>query len=122
MENQRRHARIGQGFSVSFHEINDILGSGERSKNLSESGLCLPLNHYYEVGSLLELEIRSDELKVSVKAVARVAWIIRQDNRELPFQAGLEFTDIAPAQRELLRECIKRHLASGGQQDVRWFD
>lgn len=122
MKNQRRYVRISKSLEVSFRAVKGFLGSGTRNKNISESGICLPMGQYFCVGSLLKLEISSDEFKTPIKALARVVWITNQNNSKFPFEAGLEFLEILPVQWDMLRDYINRHSLEEGQQGIRWLD
>ena len=121
-EEKRRYVRIDKRFSVSFRKVKDFLSSGSRNKNISEGGICLPLYQYFPEGSLLEVEINSDDFKAPIKAKVRLVWIVKKADPSFPFEAGLEFLEIAPAEREELRNYIKNYAAEGGEQDIRWID
>lgn len=120
MENRRKHVRINKSLEVSFRKARDFMRSGARNKNISESGVCLPTAQYFSVGSLLEVEISLIDFKAPVKAVARVMWIVKKDDGNFPFEVGLEFLEILPAQRDMLRDYIKHNLPEKGQEGMRW--
>jgi c-di-GMP-binding flagellar brake protein YcgR len=122
MKEQRRYVRIDKTFAVSFHKVKGLLHSGTRTKDISEGGVCLPLDQYFCVDSLLEIEIRCDDFKGPLKALVRIVWIVNRYNSEFPFEAGLEFLEIPPVQRDILRDYINRYVAEGGQQEIRWID
>ncbi len=121
VENQRRHVRISKSLEVSFRAVKGFLRSGTRNKNISESGICLPISQHFSVGSLLEMEISSDDFKAPIKALARVAWITNHSDVKFPFEAGLEFLEISPDQRDILRDYINHHSTEDGQQGMRWL-
>jgi len=57
MKEQRQFIRVDKSFEVAFYEVKEFLHSGSRSKNISEGGICLPVNRNFAVGSLLKVEI-----------------------------------------------------------------
>lgn len=122
MENRRKHVRINKSLEVSFHKAKDFLRSGARNKDISESGICLPTAQYFPVGSILEVEISLVDFKAPVKVVARVMWVAKKDNSQFPFEVGLEFLEILPAQRDMLRDYIKHNLPEKGQEGMRWVE
>ena len=122
MNNQRKFIRINKSLEVSFSGVKDLLRSGKRNKDLSEGGICLPLDKYFPVGSMLNIEIRFDDFKMPIKALAKIAWITNTNNTRLPFEAGLKFIDISPSQRDILRDYIKRNTPADGQAGMQWVE
>ena len=122
MGNKRKAIRVSSTLEISFREVENDSFSGARGKNISETGICIPLIHIPAADSLLEVEIRSDGFKTSVKTIARVAWIVSRSEGKFPFEAGLEFLDLRPVERDVLRDYINRSAAKGGEQDIRWID
>lgn len=120
-QERRRYVRINKGFKVSYLEVGDHLKGEAQSRNISEGGICLPLDRHFGEGTFLELEIYPEELKAPIKALARIVWITDRHAGRLPFEAGFQFLEIAPDQRDKLRDYIKRFLAQGGE-GVRWIE
>lgn len=121
MDNKRRTVRVSATLKVLFHEVESDFLSGSCGKNISETGLCIPLTHIPS-GSFLEVEIQSDGLKPSVKATARIAWIANRTGDKFPFEAGLELVNLGPVDRAALHSYIARCSAPGEAPDIRWID
>jgi c-di-GMP-binding flagellar brake protein YcgR len=120
MENRRTGIRVSATLSVSFHEVeSDFLG-GSSGKNISEAGLCIPLTHILPIGSSLEIEIRSLDFGARVKAIARIAWVAPRDGK-YPFEAGLEFLNLGPIDRDAIQYYIAHSAAKGETQEIRWI-
>lgn len=89
MSENRKAVRLNASLEVSFRKLKALMRSGGRIKNISETGICMPLTQQFEVGSALEMEIRSMHFKSPVKAVVKVAWVKQTNNPKFPFEAGL---------------------------------
>ena len=122
MDDRRKWVRLNKGLAFSFRQVNGFLRSGGRTKNISPGGLCFPLGSYFPVGTLLEIEIHFEDFKIPVKALTRVIWVIQHNNRDLPFEVGVEFLEIPPNQRDMLHAYIKRYPSEGGSSPVQWDD
>ncbi len=107
---------------VSYKVKNTCLAGGLRLKNVSETGLCIPSKHYFPIDSLLELEIRSDDLKEPIKALARVARVTDRSDGKFRCEVGLVFLDLPLVKQNMLQDCIKRSIAQGGTKDITWLD
>ena len=107
MKTGARAVRVRSDLKVSFREVAGDFPSGSTGKNISENGLCIPLTHL-PTGTLLEVVIRSAEFKKPFKATARVAWITNRNDVNYPYEAGLEFLDLGPAERKILRTFIEQ--------------
>ena len=121
MENRRTGIRVSATPIVSVHEVESDAVDGSNGKNISETGLCIPLTHRLPVGSSLEIEICSLDFGASVKAVARIAWVAPREG-PYPFEAGLEFLNLGPIDREAIQYYIAHSAANGGTQEIRWID
>ena len=121
MVNRRTGIRVSATPVVSVHEVDSDFVGGSNGKNISETGLCIPLTHELAVGSSLELEICSLDFGARVKAVARIAWVAPRDGK-FPFEAGLEFLNLGPIDREAIQYYIAHAAANGGLQEIRWID
>jgi len=107
---------------VSYLEIQSSYLSGSPGKNISDTGICIPLIHFSAAGSLLELEIHSADFKGSVKTVAQVAWIEARSKGKHPFEAGLKFVNLLATELKTIHAYIACSAAQGGEQEIRWLD
>ncbi len=120
MGEKRKAPRARTIAVVSFKVQSARLAGGTRIKDISESGICIPSKLHFEVGSTLELEIRSDDLKVPVKTLARVVWIAPRQGK-FPFEVGLDFLQLPEDVHAVLRDYV-RGLIDQGQKDVSWLE
>ena len=122
MEEKRKSPRVRANAVVSFKVKSAKLASGSRVKDISESGIGIPLKQYYSVNSILELEVRSDDLKEPIKATARVVRIANRDKGKFQFEVGVELLDFPFAKLNILHDYIQRIIAQGEDQDISWLD
>ena len=110
MENRRKSKRVSSNLVVIFRVKSSRLASGSRIKDISGTGVCIPLNHYFPVGSLIELEMRAYHLKGPIKASARIVRTSIQENSMSKFEMGIEFIDFPAAHRNRLNEYIHQAM------------
>jgi len=111
MDDRRKSARKDANLKISFRKMKHYLFSGSRVKNISEIGICMPVNINIPVGSLLEVEIVFDEINTSMYALARVVRVDERDNSRYRFDMGLEFLNLTPEKQNTLRDYIHRSMA-----------
>ena len=109
MKDKREAVRVGARLEVLYRKTEAPLIIGSRVKDLSEVGLRVPLKTHYDVGTLLEIEIRSEVLKKSIKAMAKIMRVIHTKEKNHPFEAGLKFISLSSEQQELINQYIKEH-------------
>jgi hypothetical protein len=122
MDEKRKSLRARTGAVVSFKVQASRLAGGSRIKDISDSGICIPSKVYFAVGSILELEIRSDDLSEPVKTLARVVRVVNRDKGKFPFEVGLVFVHLPIAEQNMLHDYIRRAVAQGINQDISWLD
>jgi len=90
-----------------------ILSSGSRIKNISETGLCFLSSSYIPVESIVEMEIRTDDLPGPMKIWARVVKTANLNDSKFKFELGVVFLDIDYdyVKRKALHDYIERHVA-----------
>lgn len=120
MDDRKRAVRVASTLEVSFRKVESNLFTGARSKNVSETGLCIPLT-YFPDDSLFEIVIHTADSKDAIKAIARVAWVVTRSEGKFPFEAGLELLNLLPLERETLRKLVARSNAKGGESEIRWI-
>lgn len=111
MENKRKSPRGNISLKVSFRKMKNYLFSGSRIKNISETGLCMPLNVYFPVDSLLEVEVYLDESDVAIYGLARVVRVAERNNSRYRFDVGLEFLNLPHEKQKILRDYIHRFMS-----------
>lgn len=117
MEEKRRSPRINANLRMTFRKDKSYLVTGAHTKDISETGLCMPLNLHFPVNSLLEVAIPLDVPKASIKTLARVtrstnrvANITDRNNDRYRFDVGLEFLDLPTDIRNILHDYIHYHM------------
>ena len=121
MEEKRKVSRIKVNAVVSYRIKNIRLAGGTRVQDISELGICIPTTQFIPVDSILELEIRSDDLKEPIKTLAKVTRVVHRSGGKYQFEVGLEFVDFPRVRLNELCDFIKISLAQVNQ-DVSWFD
>ena len=115
MEDRRRAIRKDANLRISFRKMKNYLFSGSRVKNISEVGICMPVNINFPVTSLLEVEIVFDEINTSMFALARVVRTVERNNKQnktrYRFDIGLEFLSLSPEKQNILRDYINRSMS-----------
>jgi len=122
MDEKRKSPRIRTSAVVSYKVQAARLAGGSRIKDISETGICIPSKVYFPVDSILELEIRSDDLEKPIKVLAKVVRIANRDKGKFSFEVGLLFLGVPPDQFDILHGYIRRLIAQGGSQDISWLD
>lgn len=122
MEEKRKHPRIKANVLVSYKVKTSRLLGGSHIKDISESGIGLPSKHYFPIDTILELEVKSDDFKEPLKALAKVVRIANLNNNKFQFEVGVEFLDLTPARRNMLHDYISQAIAQGVDQNITWFD
>jgi len=111
MENKRKAPRGNVNLKATLRKIKRSLSSGSRIKDISETGMCMPLNLYFPVDTLLEVEILFEDLNISIFALARVVRIAERNNSRYRFDVGFEFLNLALEKQEFLREYVHNTLS-----------
>ena len=121
MDNKRKTSRVIARLEGTVSKDKRLILYAARIKDVSETGICVQLKQYFEVGALLEIEVRSDEFRVPLKGTTRVMWIRHRDSQRFPYEAGLQFVEILPADRAKLCGYVLHSLQRGGK-DIPWLD
>ena len=77
------------------------------TKDISGAGIRLPLERELAAGTLLkvQLDLLKDEKKIELNA--RVIWVSPvPDDRDYPYEAGIEFIDVGVADRIMISNCV----------------
>jgi len=111
MENKRKAPRGNVNLKASLRKIKKSLSSGSRITDISETGMRMPLNLYFPVDSLLEVEIIFEDLNISILTLARVARITERNNSRYRFDVGFEFLNLPLEKQDLLRKYVHQSLS-----------
>lgn len=106
MEERRKYVRIDNSLSVSYRVLKSYLTSSSHSRNISEGGISLPINHKFDPGVVLALKIQIIEWDISIKAVGEVVWIKELKDAAFTFLTGIKFIEIDPEGYAKLRKYI----------------
>ena len=106
MVEKRNSTRMIEPFVVSFKAKNTLLSFGSRIKDISETGACLSSHQYFPIDTLLEMEIRSYDSKISVKTLARIIRTANCNDSKFKFELGLVFLNPPLAKWDMLYNYI----------------
>ena len=121
MDEKRNRPRVRANAIVSFKVKTIRLVGSARIKDISETGICFPSKVYFPLDSILEVEVRSENLKNPIKASARVVRMTRRNNSKFPFEVGLQFLDIPIVNQSAFMDYIQLAIAQG-DQSIGWLD
>lgn len=107
MQEQRQSVRLIKPLLVSYQKLTDYMRSPSRSKDISDTGICLLVFHSLEVGTTLKLSIDFKDNSTPTTAIGEVVWLKRRNNAEYPFEAGIKFVEINAANRRKISDYIK---------------
>lgn len=122
MSERRKYIRISDSLIISYRALNAFLRSGSRTKDISQTGICLPIPQRLEPGALLELEIHLREFEKTIVVTGKVVWIKERKNAQFPFEAGIEFIKIDPSDRDKIFSYINEKLKNNTSTEVHWLE
>jgi c-di-GMP-binding flagellar brake protein YcgR len=105
---RRKYFRVALPLLVSYtvvdvpQEIKELY-----AKDISGSGMRIPLIDNLAVGTLLkvELDLLKEERKIQLDA--KVIWVSPvPDDRQYPYEAGIEFINVDLADRIMISNCV----------------
>jgi len=108
MDERRKYIRIDNSLSVSYRVLKGYLTSSSRSRNISEGGICLPINHKFDPGVVLALKIQILEWDISIRAVGELVWVKKLKDETFTFLTGIKFIQIDPEEYAKLRKYITK--------------
>ena len=80
---------------------------GDKSKNISEGGLCLNIGEAVNAGDVLDLMIKLPNQK-TLRSKGRVQWVKESQVVTKRYDVGLEFLDISAQDREEMKAFVLR--------------
>ena len=108
IENKRKSARGCVSIKVSYRKAESILVSASRIKDISETGICIPIDLNLPLNSIVELNIPFEDFKCTIKTTARVVRVLPRTGNSGPrFEVGFEFPDLPIHQRNMIRRSIE---------------
>ena len=107
-ENKRKSSRGSASIKVTYRRPETILVSTSRIKDISETGLCIPIDLNLPLNSIVELTISFEDFNTSIKTSARVVRVTPRSGNSGPrFEVGLEFAELPIHQRNMIRRTIE---------------
>ncbi|MFH1045686.1 MAG: PilZ domain-containing protein [Candidatus Omnitrophota bacterium] len=119
VERRRAERRIGV-LEVHYHLRSKLTAGGSLSTNVSDAGLRFPVRQKLEPGTLLDLEIYSRQTQEHIFVSAKVVWLKELKSHECPFEIGVAFLHLQPADLETLEVLMNKFQK--GQSDISWID
>ena len=107
MRQIRRHARINASLPVKYWLLKTLLGHSCHTKNISESGICLPVANRFETGRKLMLNIDLPNSQEALQIVGEIKWLREVGGIQAPFEAGIQFSQINPSAQQQIIQYIK---------------
>ena len=117
MSERRRHPRISKPVNVTHRMLQQALRAGSRIKNISESGIRIPIIRKLEPGTTIQLEIRLVEFQEPIVTMGKVIWLRTRNDVDYPFEAGIKFLELSLADRNKIRNS----LSKGGHAEIEWI-
>ena len=105
---RRRYPRINDILRISYQIANDDLHYNCSSKDISEGGIRLNLYENIKTGTSMKLGIYLEDVAQPTWTIGRIVWTKDTHGREYPYEAGIEFSILAPD----FRANIHNHIQS----------
>ncbi|OGX18967.1 MAG: hypothetical protein A3K83_04795 [Omnitrophica WOR_2 bacterium RBG_13_44_8b] len=105
---RRRYPRVNDILRISYQIGNDDLRYNCSSRDISEGGIRLNLYENIKTGTAIKLGIHLEDVAQPCWTIARIVWIKGTPGRDYPFEAGIEFSVLAPD----FRASIHNHIQS----------
>ncbi|MFH0877020.1 MAG: PilZ domain-containing protein [Candidatus Omnitrophota bacterium] len=112
MQEKRQFVRLDVNVKVNWEKIvGEAPEPSEKenvSRNISEGGICLIVYEQLGVGEKIKLDIELPSQK-KIAATGRIAWINEfaiGQVQEKRYDAGIEFLEISPQDREEIKKFV----------------
>ena len=92
MLDKRGAPRITKTFSVKYWPMSNLLGSSSATKDISSTGVRIPLYHRLEPGIEVKLNIQIEDSKDPFETTGQVRWLKKIEDLRFAFEAGIEFS------------------------------
>jgi len=105
---RREGARVSGRINISFKRASDFFKA--YIANVGEGGLFIHTTKNLPVGSLLDLEFSLPDTNQSITTKGKVVWARPQDmsTEKMPPGMGIQFIDMNPNDRELVKNYIAK--------------
>ena len=127
MKERREYIRLSDSLQIGYKVVTlDAGDAGSISRNIGGGGICFPTKHNLSNGDTLQLEIRLPELPEPIAATAEVVWVRAktdmQKDRDFLYIVGIHFTQIDPLDRGKILNYVRRRIAEGEHEEIKWID
>jgi len=101
-ENKRKYPRLDISLDTRYRVLESLGEHAETvTKNISERGICIPLDEHVEPGTRLEITITIPNEPVPVQGIGQIAWVRKNESTGL-YEAGIELVHIKKQDRDRL--------------------
>ncbi len=104
MQDRRRSPRLDVVLKVRFETKEDLQNA--LIHNISQMGMYLATDTPFDVGYRFLMEIDLPNEKGQVKGACEVIWVNLIEVKDCPKGMGVQFTDLAPKDQQLLHEYL----------------
>ena len=125
MEERRRYVRLDTRLRINYRVLpQSPTRENSETLDIGGGGIRIFLTAPLKVGTLLELEIFLPEEATPVRCQGKVVWVeefaIYQGTREerKDVEAGVEFSDIAPQDRDRIIKYVILGYAHTGERET----
>ncbi|MFC1658414.1 PilZ domain-containing protein [Candidatus Omnitrophota bacterium] len=101
-KNRRHHVRVSKNLEISYQVINDVLRYGSHSMDVSKGGIRFPAIQRLKPETVMELEIRLQDIVKPIAATGEVVWLSRKKSGQFPYEVGVKFIQISSIDVEIL--------------------
>ena len=113
--NQRKFPRLNVRCEISLHPQPDADSMPTQTENIGAGGVCVILPRALERFSRCWIRLGLDDHLPSVDCQGRIVWAVptqaQAGARKKTFDTGVEFVDIDPSVRELIRRFVDSKMA-----------
>jgi len=102
MEERRKYTRMDESVTTKYRILKTALKDRSSTKDLSVSGVRLPVVRRFPPGTVLVLEFFIPQRIKPIIATGKVVWLEENVTAKPPFEVGIEFIDIDLLERDQL--------------------
>ncbi len=102
MEERRKYPRVDDSVTTKYRLAKTALKDRSSTKDLSISGVRLPVIRCFPPGTILILEFFIPDRAKPIIATGKVAWLEEIPTAKPPYEVGVEFIDIDLLERDQL--------------------
>jgi c-di-GMP-binding flagellar brake protein YcgR len=112
-QDRRRFPRLDIAVDVAWEKVSgkknmEVNDDSDKTRNISEGGICLIVYEDINIGDELSLDIQLPTQQV-IHAVGRVVWRSSFDLAKdswYRYDVGIEFINISPQDREMIKKFV----------------